>query len=84
MAGRIQTLKDKLGQLFPRTVSQAVIMEDETTLEYAIKNIPSDNIQLSSTVLEALDLPEGTTLSDFLILYAQNTGNTLVAAEVVS
>lgn len=84
MAGRIQTLKDKLGHLFPRTVAEAVIMKDGTTLDYAIENIPSDSIKLSPAALAALNLPEGYTLSDFLVLYAtKDTSNTVVAAEVV-
>lgn len=83
MAGRIQTLKDKLGHLFPRTVSRAVMMEDGTNLDYALENIPTEHIKLESDLLEAFNLPQGTTLHTLLMTYTQNASNTVVTAEVV-
>lgn len=78
--GQIQTLTRDGEPILPRTVSTAVTMDDGTSLEYAIKNIPVNSVKLPDEVLSALGLPVGTTLADFLVMYAQNVSNTVVAA----
>lgn len=67
MANKIKTLKNKLDNIFPRTLGKAVMMEDGTTLEYAIKNVSTDAVKISDEVAEATGRVSGTTLSSMLI-----------------
>lgn len=80
----IKTLLQGDTIVLPRTKSSAVHMEDGTTVEYAIKNVSTDYVKLSSEVATALGLVEGASLSTVLIdNQTRNNNNVLAAAEVI-
>lgn len=71
-------------RIYPRTIASAVTMEDDTTLEYAIKNIPATSIKITGTLATSLGVVDGTSLADLLLaIFTTNTSHVLASAEVL-
>lgn len=87
MANKIKTLVLEFDGdvILPRTVSDAVTMDDGTTLTFRIKNLPSGDVKLPEGVASLVGLTEGTDLSTFLtrLVNTSSTANTLAVAEIV-
>lgn len=79
----IKTLLQGENIILPRTRSTAVTMEDGTTVEYALKNVSTNNVKVSKELADAMGLVEGATLSSVLMTNVNSTANVLAAAEVV-
>lgn len=83
MSTLIDTLVNDGNTILPRTVAKAVTMEDGTSLEAFSKDIPTDNIKITTELAEATGRVAGTTLSALLIDHLNNTANVLAVAEVI-
>lgn len=83
MATEIKTLTDKHGNtILPRTSVKAVTLEDGTTLEHALNNLPTDQVKIPEGLVEALGVPLGTPLSDILLaLYMETRTATSVVLD---
>lgn len=67
MATRIKTLRSGEDIVLPRTSSKAIMMDDGTTLEYALNNRDTEDVQVTEELATALDVPLGTKLTKVII-----------------
>ena len=59
------------------------VLDQLADLEYAVKNVSTDNVKLSDKLANELGLVLGSDLSTLLINQYRDTSNTLASAEVI-